>query len=568
METKNMKETMAKLNAIQKEKNMDQKKTKTKKQEPFICLGKSNASYIYYIRLSDDTIRLKPNEHSKLNLLNLAPDAWWSETLGDRWTPAKAAEYCFNLQGAKRYSPDQIRGLGFWKEDGVIFYNAGNKCFTVENNKIVETDNIRPSGIIYQRGEPLPHPANKPMNNDEGQLLIDYCEAYDWRGSGSALLLAGFLIQGVLAGYIETRAHIWLNAPAGTGKTILVTQIKKILGNLMLSFTGGTSEAGIRQKIGQGARIVFLDEMETANQDKSGKQKLEKIMSLVRRATDGETTIMGTLESNPVEFKARSAFMLLSVGHALLREADKSRFINLHILPNQGQESFKKRDNASNKLSRISPGKLITRLMLQASTMESNSHAICKVLSEKKSIIGRRAELLSMLLAGAYGLTHETEILQEDIVKYIGNIDMISISDILESDAERCLREILESRIQYNSETIGTLVNRLIQKIEDSTVNYGNAKEILQEIGISHYQPNQKNSLNMLFISSKNRQLANILQDTDWASSWGDVLRNYPSARYLGEKRLKGSKHKGIAIPLADIKPLLSYEFLDSPDTK
>lgn len=105
-------------------------------------------------------------------------------------------------------------------------------------------------------------------------------------------------------------------------------------------------------------------------------------MSLVRRATDGETSIIGSKESVPIEFRARSSFLLLSIGNSLQRTADKSRFINLHVRPNKGLESFEKRDDAANKLAGISPGKLIARMMSLASVMadQGESHsakAVC-----------------------------------------------------------------------------------------------------------------------------------------------------------------------------------------------
>ena len=51
---------------------------------PFICLGKNGGKYVYYSRMSDSRIELKPGEHSKLNLITLASEAWWTEKLGEK----------------------------------------------------------------------------------------------------------------------------------------------------------------------------------------------------------------------------------------------------------------------------------------------------------------------------------------------------------------------------------------------------------------------------------------------------------------------------------------------------
>ena len=441
------------------EQNRDQQTLDFKEAEmPFICLGKSGDKYVYYSRMSDSRIELKPGEHSKLNLITLASEAWWAEKLGEKWTVTDAAGYCFGQQGRKHYSPDKIRGVGFWREKNAIIYNAGDRCFTIESGKIIETSNIREEGTIYQRSESLPHPETIPMSDEEGQAIIDYLNSFAWREEMGGLLLSGFLAQGITAGFIDTRAHVWINAPAGTGKTFLVSRLKDLLGNYSLSFTGGTSEAGIRQKIGSGARLVLLDEMEAANQDKYSRQKVEKIMSLVRRATDGETSIIGSKESIPIEFRARSSFLLLSIGNSLQRTADKSRFINLHIRPNKGLESFEKRDDAANKLAGISPGKLIARMMSLASVMKTNANLIQQKLSAHPPLAGRRAELLGNILAGAYALTRAGIISEPEIDTYTAAMNTGSLDENQETDAERCLREILESRVVGNSETVGQAI--------------------------------------------------------------------------------------------------------------
>lgn len=526
---------------------------------PFICLGKNGDKYVYYSRMSDSLIELKPGEHSKLNLITLASEAWWAEKLGEKWTVTDAAGYCFGQQGRKHYSPDKIRGVGFWREKNAIIYNAGDRCFTIESGKIIETSNIREEGTIYQRSESLPHPETIPMSDEEGQAIIDYLNSFAWREEMGGLILSGFLAQGIMAGFIDTRAHVWINAPAGTGKTFLVSRLKNLLGNYSLSFTGGTSEAGIRQKIGSGARLVLLDEMEAANQDKYSRQKVEKIMSLVRRATDGETSIIGSKESVPIEFRARSSFLLLSIGNSLQRTADKSRFINLHVRPNKGLESFEKRDDAANKLAGISPGKLIARMMSLASVMATNANLIQQKLSAHPALAGRHAELLGNILAGAYALTHAGIISEPEIDIYTAAMNTGSLDENQETDAERCLREILESRVVGNSETVGQVILNYLHG--DSSIERQDAKKLLDGIGISVYRPQGGNgSSQMLFISAQNRQLSNILRDTDWGNCWGDVLRNLPEASWLSEKRVRNSKHKGVVIPIEAVKSLLEFD--------
>lgn len=522
--------------------------------EPFVCLGKDGKDFVYYTRISEQILRLKIGEHRKPHFFTLAPLDWWRKKLGESWNGDLAASYCIQMHGTRKYSPQRVRGCGIWQESGVPIYNAGDVCFTVKGGDIVTCDNIRGDGLIYERGEGLPHPAKVMLSNEEGRALVDYLGAYAWRDPVSAVLFAGFIAHGVIAGFLEVRAHLWINSPAGTGKSRMIKRFKGVLGDLLLQFTGGTSEAGIRQKIGNDARAVFLDEMEAANGDKSSKLALEKIMSLVRRATDGEKSIMGGQDSVPIEFTARSAFALFSIGNSIKREADRSRFVNLHIRPNEGDTVFRLRDEAAERLSGITPGKLIARMMLMAPLVVENAKRISERLSaEVEFLKGRRAELLGILLASAHALTCCDVISADEVGRCVSMIKGSSFAEEEETDAKRCFREIMESRVSHHKDTIWEYVCHVIRMWRQGEKSDGLRE--LQSVGIDLYKPHEHSGdkLPYLFVCDANRQLSSILADTDWAAGWSDVLRNLPGAIHLSQKRVRNCKHKGVAIPIDDV---------------
>ena len=63
----------------------------------------------------------------------------------------------------------------------------------------------------------------------------------------SAHFLLGWLVLAPVCGALNWRPHIWLTGGAGTGKTtILKLFIRPLLGGVVQSATGGTTEAGLR----------------------------------------------------------------------------------------------------------------------------------------------------------------------------------------------------------------------------------------------------------------------------------------------------------------------------------
>lgn len=129
------------------------------------------------------------------------------------------------------------------------------------------------------------------------------------------------------------------------------------------------------------------------------------------------------------------------------------------------------------------------------------------------------------------------------------------LSEESETDAERCLREIMQSKAGFQKDTIGYYVQGVIEKQKKHMSDHWE-REILREVGLDVYIPKSgpKTGVICLFIRDKHVQLSQALKETDWGAGWMDVLRNLPWADFVKQKRVKGARHGGVAIPLEELE--------------
>ena len=97
---------------------------------------------------------------------------------------------------------------------------------------------------------------------------------------------------------MEYRPHIWITGESESGKSTVIRRLAKvILGKIGVFMEGGTTEASIREIMGNDARPLILDEAEASEQAMAG------IIALARKATKntslkgccGQTLIAGSL---------------------------------------------------------------------------------------------------------------------------------------------------------------------------------------------------------------------------------------------------------------------------------
>lgn len=526
---------------------------------PFIPLGYNGKAYIYWIRRSETLVELTPERHNRNNIIHLAPRHYWKELLGEKWTYEDAVEHCYQINGNTKYTPDRIRGIGFWDENGTTILHAGNKCYIEQNGEITETDNIRPNQTIYRTTSAVCEPAKEPLTDQEGKHIIEQLETHAWREQNGGLILSGLIVQGLLAGCMDTRAHGWINAPAGAGKTELKNLITTLLGDLPIQFEGAEStEAAIRQTIGDGARLILFDEAEhTADSRKNN--AMTGVISYLRSCFKGGEIAKGGKDGHAKRYLAKSSFILFSINNTLKREADMSRFCVLRLKKLQGApltNLLEKQRTLRQQNKQITSGKIVARLLKLTKTIKQNTETIKNHLIGQ-NIKGRRAELYGAILAGAYALYNKKQITQTELVEYGNLVKQNEQTNDTEEDSTRCINHLLETCHQRENKTIHQIINKAADNHHPEQTYH---KNILLQYSLGIVT---KMNARYLFIASDNPLLSRTYAGTDWENGWRGTLLNLEGATTSQNRLLPNTNPKrGVLIPWKHI-----FENEPSPTT-
>ncbi len=541
------------------------KATEPKEEEqPFIPLGMDTAGNMhYYVRQSESFLSVSPDKHSRNNMIFLAPLSYWEKHAGNerggvRWEAA--SRHCFTMTGNRKFTSDRTRGLGIWDGGGgVPVYNAGQACYTLNaSGDIVPCSNIADTGIIYTRTEAAPLLNTPPLTDEEGTLVMGYLATVPFRESHAGLFMGGLLVSSLLSGYLAFRPHCWINAPAESGKTELRNTLLELTGNFSLSFEGAESTpAGVRQRLNGNAVPVLFDESE-GKDNRKNLSNIQGHLDNARSATRGGIILKGNIDGTGQSFPLRAGFMFFSVDNQLNRDSDLTRFVVLTLQKKTGQDLAPtlERIKAARAamLSSVTPGKLIGRLLKEASAVKRNAETIKKAL-EDAGESGRRAELFGTILAGAWNLTHSGPVIPDYLEDCKNIVTASRLTVVEENDSERCLRTVLEYRDQNEG---GLLLSELLlHGIPGENENHQPIEKRNREAA-ARYGVALKPEGRMpetLFIACGHTAMKEIFKGTDWeGGNCKGALSNLQGAAPKKERLLFGT-YRGISIPIHLVFP-------------
>lgn len=448
----------------------------------------------------------------------------------------------------------KIKGLGCNIDSDRLILHCGNELYC-EGQKMNPLD--FDSQFIYEIRESLNLDLSQELNDEEASSIIKATNTSAWGKKHDGDFFAGFLALGPIAGALPWRPHIWLEGTKGSGKSTLLNKIARpLIGKLTKPILGGTSEAGIRQVLGQDSLVVLYDESESS--DSSGKHRNETILFLVRAASSsgGGKIIKGTPGHKAIEFEVRSMFCFSATTVSLEHAADKSRFTELNvrkISPQRVEELFK----TCSTFDASFQNRLVARSYFGAKRIIDNALKLSDAIAIKYPEGGSRfGDQYGYLIAGCESLKSKA------VISNLGEantvLDNYDLIDYLDSSSQEY--ELLSLLLQlpmkaptsdgFNTDLfVGEAIRRLHKqdrfeepKIELDTLD--------KELGLRGFKYIKEDEL--LLISNTAQFIKRGLKDSTVPSNWHKVLQRLAGAKpslgtiYFGP----GLRTRAIEIPV------------------
>ena len=263
-----------------------------------------------------------------MSLITLADYHWWLALTG---RDSMSAGVCQQLgsvliRHANRIGvvdPAQFLGRGAFRHEGKVGFHLGNRLLY----------DGRTLGLGDLKGlTPIAGPAivlsEDVAGEDERRRVADAVMRYRWLRPNDCSRFLGWIVTAVVGGALDWRPHVWLSAPAQTGKSWLLKTVLKPLLEPMLIRVSDPTVAGLARRAGSDAVGIAFDEAEAT------RPQIEAVLDLARVAAGGEGERVradGMSSSTASVLHPRFSLMLSSVTVARMNAANSSRFALIRL---------------------------------------------------------------------------------------------------------------------------------------------------------------------------------------------------------------------------------------------
>lgn len=520
---------------------------------PFRVLGYNDGIYYYFPFNQKQIIALSAASHSINNLLQLASFDQWQRSLGGGAQSLSATQLAtfatnalFRLAESRGVfaEEDRVRGCGAWMDAGRRVLHCGDTL--IVDGATVLLENIK-GRFVYIAAQKMLQPATEPLSSAQAHKLRQICEMPTWETKLSGSLLAGWLVIAPVCSILPWRPHIWVTGESGSGKSSVLDKIiKPILNPIALCVDGGTTEPGIRDRMGNDGRPIIYDEAESETQNQ--RSTMEGVLSLARKASSG--AVVAKFGQKP--FKAQFCMCLSAINPGITAFADESRISMLSLKKNKKQTAQEDYDNLLNIIAEtLTPefqAGLLARTVANMPTLLKNIE-VFRTATRTVLKAARIADQIAPMLAGLY-LLGSDKVIERSVAEEWVEKQNWTFNTIVEneSDSERLMRNISTSIIRaglrkeaQQDYTIGELINALVNP--NDIINIDFARRTL-----SMYSISVKDKL--VDIGYKSPNLSRVLKNTQWELNWHRTLSDVSGAEQKSSVYFShGDKQRAIRIP-------------------
>jgi putative DNA primase/helicase len=512
----------------------------------------------FYVFGSKTILSLPASKLNKSNLYTLAPINYWQTNYPKKNGFDIDAAVNHIIENSNRigyFNPNKIRGRGAWIDKGRIFIHCGSHLL-VDNKQFALGD------IDTEYWYELQHPLNlttaNPLTKDESHKILETIQKLSWVRDVDCILLGGWVALAPICGVLNWRPHIWITGGAGSGKSWVNREIlQKFTKDISISVQGNTSEAGLREFIGNDAINVLFDEAEGENEH--AQIQIQKVLQLMRSASssDGGVIAKGT-GSGAKTYQIKSCFAFCSIVPQAIHNSDLRRITILELkkgkLNNENFIELEKefRKFATDDFVKRFQSRIINLIPQILKTIEVFTNVITEKLANRAM-----GDQLGALLGGCWHLSNDEIATIDDVLGLINDIDFSEEQGLnAVTDEIKCLQHILSIQIRVDTDHTGQhtrTVGELLE-IQDECV-YGDsapvssrtAEKVLKRNGI-------KLEDDFIFINPDSSVLQGYLKNTSWTKNYGQILSRIKDAEKVKRTYYStGIYAKAVKIPFKDI---------------
>ena len=333
------------------------------------------------------------------SLISMCPIRDWWLNLSAR--DALSAGVCQQIGGTLigmsdrigQIDPSAFIGRGFFRTpDRKAVWHLGDRLQA--DGKTMGLGDL--AGVIPLAGPPI-HLVTEAATHDDTKRLADAVLACRWESEADAKRFMGWLVAAVIGGALEWRAHSWLSAPSGSGKSWLMDNLaRRILGDFCV-FTSDTSAAGLSRAVRNDSVPVLFDEAEPTQ------SQVEAVLSILRISSGGGGNRLRADKNSTSGYDStnyRFSALLSSVLVNRMNQANTTRFAKIR-LAGRSKESDAHWPEVKAQLTTAlgNAGRFLTAMIAEGEDILQRAEALTDDYISS-GIGGRKAAIEAALTAG------------------------------------------------------------------------------------------------------------------------------------------------------------------------
>ena len=518
---------------------------------PVVALGQRGGVY-FFVAASGEIRDLKARDLTELNMVSLfdGNPAWLlsryeketgrGKPTGEIDVARAAAALMRRCAEAGLWRPETPRRLaGVWRDaargDGAggVIAHCGDVVYLYAPGKKRQMmkAGMRRGEALYLATPAMPPPSRDAASAGDARTLLAAIDG-NWRFAGTHLsrLVFGAIALGMLGAAPRWRVHLLLTGtPGQAGKTTLLRLMAAALGPQGASFNDPT-EAGIRERFSDEARMLFFDEAGKQGGEDHG-TRVEFIIGMLRRMAgeEGAVSLRGS-GAGAREYNMNGSVVMAAANAPVLDAQDRSRILEVVMLPADPATSGRAAAAAAAAAS-LSDG-LRARALEGFPRFEANLKVYHAALVAA-GCDARGADQVGTLFAAAEMMLSDDVVAHasDDMLAFGGEIERWRVENEELSNALRCFGTLMSTQIDHWKSGAKSTIGRLVQLARGPSGS--SERAALRTYGV---RLEDRADGPQLWIANQHRALDRVFAGTDWrGGGWHSALRQLRGA-VAGEK--------------------------------
>lgn len=430
-----------------------------------------------------------------------------------------------------------VRGPGVWRDGATLAVHCGDRVMLDGEWRRAGFCN---GGALYPLAPSVAPPAEREASAADGRRLVADLGLWRFDDARGPDMVAGFIGQGHLGAAIDWRAHMFVRAQYGSGKTWLCEIVAAAAGARPPS--NNVTAASLYQALSGEARALVIDEAEKSERD----ERIVQVIELVRLMAGGEGARIarGSAGGRARQFTIAGAAFLSAILHPPLKPQDRSRFVIVKLLPLEtGRGTAGRADRARAAQARAQ--KLAPAFRARAIggwTRFVDTAAAWRAAMIEDGVETRAADTYAAVLAGR-------DLLCRDDLPGMSEIEgeIAALSDRLvrssdrrgDGEGEQCLIQLYSSQVESWSAGERETVGELLAKAREP----GAARnEINRKLGRAGLRLDFTGGAPVLLVARHHVGLERIFANSRWAGGvWVQALEDLDGAASWGPTHFAGA---------------------------